>query len=122
MLNDYTGAALKAEASAYEESRTLKVAKLCAAVHCGNIDHPKGTISKLFSNFVSESFTLAVTQSVANIVEKWNFCYQKYKDGNPEDPENLPKVDSKCVCFERDPIEADPKMGIEGGTVSLLLL
>ena len=42
MLNDYTGAALKLESSTYEESRVLKVAKLCSAVHCGNIDHPKG--------------------------------------------------------------------------------
>ena len=70
----------------------------------------------VYSTFV------AVTQSVANIVEKWNFCYQKYKDGNPEDPENAPAVDSKCVCFERDNVEADPKMGIEGGTVSLFVI
>ena len=46
-LNDYTGGALKAEASAYEESRTLKVAKLCSAVHAGNQDHPKGTCCQL---------------------------------------------------------------------------
>ena len=59
---------------------------------------------------------------MANIVEKWNFCYQKYKDGNPEDPENAPAVDSKCVCFERDNVEADPKMGIEGGTISLFVI
>ena len=79
-------------------------------------------------NFVTTAFLsllyffVAVTQSVANIVEKWNFCYQKYKDGNPEDPENAPAVDSKCVCFERDNVEADPKMGIEGGTVSLFVI
>ena len=59
---------------------------------------------------------------MANIVEKWNFCLQKYKDGNPEDPAEAPAVDSKCVCFERDNVEGDPKMGIEGGTVSLFVI
>ena len=42
-LNDYTGIALKAEATEFDESKTMKTAKLCAAVHCGNEDNPKST-------------------------------------------------------------------------------
>lgn len=46
-LNDYTGAILKAETSTFEESRTLKVAKLCTANQCGCQDNPKSKYFKL---------------------------------------------------------------------------
>ena len=40
-LNDYTGGLLKTETATFDETRTLKVAKLCSATHCGHQDHPK---------------------------------------------------------------------------------
>ena len=49
------------------------------------------------------------------------FCYQKFQDAQSEEGVEPVKVDPKCVCFEKEKIEPDPKMGIEGGTVSLLL-
>ena len=58
---------------------------------------------------------------MANIVEKWMFCYQKFNDAQTGEGVEPIKVDAKCVCFERENVEPDPKMGIEGGTVSLLL-
>lgn len=48
-LNDYTGGLLKTETATFDETRTLKVAKLCSATHCGHQDHPK--CKKDFKNF-----------------------------------------------------------------------
>ena len=44
-LNDYTGGQLKAEASTFDTSKSLKVAKLCTATHAGHEDNPKGVFS-----------------------------------------------------------------------------
>ena len=51
-----------------------------------------------------------MTESVANIVEKWDFSHQKYKDCHQE---KAPKgvVKNECVCFERFPVAEDSKMG-----------
>ena len=79
MLNDYTGAALKLEASTYEESRVLKVAKLCSAVHCGNVDNPKGkTFILHLCNFLSTTFLLSSHFFKAPFfVQKFNFFFYR---------------------------------------------
>ena len=39
---------------------------------------------------------------MANIVEKWMFCYQKFNDAQTGEGVEAIKVDAKCVCFERE--------------------
>lgn len=41
LLNDYVGIQLKGEASAYEETRSLKSVRLCPAAQGGANDNPK---------------------------------------------------------------------------------
>lgn len=52
----------------------------------------------------------AVTESVANIVEKWDFSYQKYNLAHPEKaPKGIQK--NECFCFENHNISEDPRIG-----------
>ena len=51
-----------------------------------------------------------MTESVANIVEKWDFSYQKYKQVYPgEKQEGL--ITTDCYCFENHNVEKDAKIG-----------
>jgi len=45
----------------------------------------------------------AVTASVANVVEKWDFCFQKVQDAASENSEeSTTGFKNVCVCFEKD--------------------
>lgn len=59
-INDFSQQELKVETQKYEESGLLPATNVCAAYHGGPLDYPK-----------------VVPTSVANIVEKWEFCYER---------------------------------------------
>ena len=51
-----------------------------------------------------------MTESVANIVEKWDFSHQKYKQSYPESrPSGL--ITNDCYCFENHNVVNDGKVG-----------
>ena len=52
----------------------------------------------------------AVTASVANVVEKWDFCFQKVQDTeNLNSEESNKGFKNVCVCFEKDNSGASDK-------------
>ena len=52
----------------------------------------------------------AVTASVANVVEKWDFCFQKVQDAASENSEeSTTGFKNVCVCFEKDNSGASDK-------------
>ena len=62
----------------------------------------------------------AVTASVANVVEKWDFCFQKVQDAASENSEeSTTGFKNVCVCFEKDNSgSSDKDLGNYYNTVS----
>ena len=51
-----------------------------------------------------------MTDSIANIVEKWDFSHQKFNDTYPE-PKPAGVITKDCHCFEAHNVTNDGNVG-----------